>query len=62
MNITPGMEVWLKSGGPTMTTKELANGGRWTCTWFVGFEVKEHVFTKEQLTDVEPVEEDEDTF
>ncbi|KAA2223038.1 DUF2158 domain-containing protein [Chryseobacterium sediminis] len=46
--IKKGDVVKLKSGGPKMTVKGLA-GVYWVCSWFVGEELKEGMFTSEQF-------------
>ncbi|HMT34341.1 MAG TPA: DUF2158 domain-containing protein [Chitinophagaceae bacterium] len=53
LQITSGMVVWLKSGGPAMTAK-IETNYCWVCTWFVENEAKEHAFRAGQLTNQEP--------
>ncbi len=54
MAVKNGAIVWLKTGGPAMTVSYQTGDLLWLCTWFVGFEVKEHSFSAEQLTETEP--------
>ncbi len=54
MAIQNGTIVWLKTGSPRMTVKNKTIAEDWVCNWFVGFEVKEHNFKAEQLTETEP--------
>lgn len=49
-----GTVVWLKSGGPMMTTKWQNSENDWICTWFVGNEVKEFEYHPDQLTETNP--------
>lgn len=49
-----GLTVWLKTGGPAMTTKAIRPGGLWKCSWFVGTELKEGEFHPDQLTQEDP--------
>ncbi len=49
-DIKEGDIVRLKSGGPPMTVGAKMASGGFTCTWFVGQEVKEKIFTPDQLT------------
>ncbi len=51
--VKSGAIVWLKSGGPKMTVKLKIAGG-WLCSWFVGTDLKEGVFSAEQLTQEDP--------
>lgn len=45
-----GKVVRLKAGGPPMTVTASAYGtGDYECTWFVGKELKQHVFWSEAL-------------
>ncbi|WP_077417913.1 DUF2158 domain-containing protein [Chryseobacterium sp. JV274] len=46
--INKGVVVKLKSGGPKMTVRS-ANGAYWMCSWFVGEDLKEGMFSAEQL-------------
>ncbi len=54
MAISNGSTVWLKSGSPQMTVKFKNSKEEYTCTWFIGSEVKEHSFSPEQLTEEKP--------
>ncbi|SMC86862.1 YodC family protein [Chryseobacterium sp. YR221] len=46
--IKKGDVVKLKSGGPKMTVKG-QGGPYWVCSWFDDLELKEGVFSAEQL-------------
>lgn len=52
--VKAGDIVWLKSGSPKMTVKFYNQKGTLTCNWFVGTDVKEHDFSREQLIDKNP--------
>lgn len=56
MTITNGSIVWLKTGGPAMTVKRLLANDKneYLCSWFIGNEVKEYIFSVEQLTTENP--------
>ena len=53
MAMKEGSIVYLKSGSPAMTIGAKTATG-WSCSWFVGNEIKEHTFTEEQLTETNP--------
>lgn len=46
--IKKGAVVKLKSGEPKMTVRGLASG-LWICSWFTGDDMKEGMFSEEQL-------------
>lgn len=53
--ITPGMIVWLKSGGPEMVVKGISHyDGLWICNWFDKNKSFEHTYSSEQLVDINP--------
>lgn len=50
--IKKGDVVKLKSGGPKMTVRGTTSG-LWICSWFSGEEMKEGMFSAEQLEIIE---------
>lgn len=53
--ITPGMIVWLKVGGPQMVVKGISHlDGLWICNWFDKTKSFEHTYSSEQLVDIDP--------
>ncbi len=63
MQFEEGKIVWLNTGSPAMSMKQLNEiDGTITCSWFVGTKHNEARFTPKQLTDKEPPQKRVGTF
>jgi uncharacterized protein YodC (DUF2158 family) len=55
MKIKEGMVVYLKSGSPSMTVKNVSEYGVCVCQWFDGITLHEGKFSDEALVTENPV-------